>query len=298
MVGLATGALLLPRPAAPEAVPLPEVDERALDRAREGDRRAAADARRSPLEDDVRALGSAIREFNVREARGEDEARLREARAALQAIVPDVVARRGLGALARLRAVQLEAFLEEVRRFERTGEESDELRALAGPFVPRMTHVGWCQGHAIALDDDARRVAYKLTWNGLVGSPADLAPTLDEMRVLFTFYLMHPHPSEASKQALAAARAAAKDPAALASIDAGEELAREAWRLERIERLGALDPAYPLSFARGVAQFRLGQHEAAAQSFRAWIDHHPDGPWALRAKNHLLAAMRAADAVP
>jgi len=297
LVGFLAAALLLPRPVAPESIPLPDVDEGALERAREVDRRAAAEARRTPLEDDVRALGSALRELNTREARGEDEARLREARSAISASLSDVVARRGLAALARLRAVQLDAFLGEVRRFEATGEQGDELRALGGPFVERMTHVGWCKDHVVLLDDDARRAAYKTAWNGLVGAPAELALTVDETRVLYRFFLTHPHPSETARQSLTTARAAAKDPAGLAAIDAGEALAAEAWRLDRVERLGALDPAYPLAFARGVGEFRLGRYEASARSFRAWIDRHPDGPWSLRARNHLLAAARAADAV-
>ena len=36
-----------------------------------------------------------------------------------------------------------------------------------------------------------------------------------------------------------------------------------------------------------------GRYDASAEAFRAWLDKHPDGPYSLRARNHLKAALAA-----
>jgi hypothetical protein len=55
-----------------------------------------------------------------------------------------------------------------------------------------------------------------------------------------------------------------------------------------------LDHDYPAAMARGVLLYRAGAYEAAAAAFRAQLAARPDGPWTLRAKNHLLAALARA----
>src|SRR5579883_2068934 len=79
-VALVLGLLLAPRKPAPEAVPLPVADARALVATREADERLAAAARATPLPGAVRALGSAIRAFHALEARGAAPALLGKAR--------------------------------------------------------------------------------------------------------------------------------------------------------------------------------------------------------------------------
>jgi hypothetical protein len=37
----------------------------------------------------------------------------------------------------------------------------------------------------------------------------------------------------------------------------------------------------------------MGRFDASAQSFEAWLKDHPEGPWTLRARNHLKAALDA-----
>ncbi|MEZ4310178.1 MAG: hypothetical protein R3F14_19220 [Polyangiaceae bacterium] len=64
-------------------------------------------------------------------------------------------------------------------------------------------------------------------------------------------------------------------------------------RIEKIRELGALDPSYPAAFAEGVVLFRLGRFELAAQAFERHLAAHPDGPWTLRARNHLKASLEA-----
>jgi hypothetical protein len=292
-VALVLGALLLPRAVPPEDVPVPNADGRALGRIRDADQALAARARHDLLPADVRALGSAIRDFNVRQAHEEPDARLVEARGAIDRALPDVLDKLGPGPLIALRATQLDAFVAETRAFEATGAESDELAALGGSFVRRMRAAGWCTGHTLAMPEDARRVAFKLTWNATLGLDArpELAPALDEMRVLYTFYIRHPHAPEAVRERFDAARRSARDEKACRALDAGEALAVESWRIDKIKKLGALDPAYPMSFALGVAHFRHGNYNASAESFRDWLRAHPDGPWTIRARNHLRAAL-------
>jgi hypothetical protein len=295
---------LFPRAAPPENVPLPQVDARVIARVVDDDRARAARVARDPLPSDVRELGSDIRELNRREAKGADASAIALARNAIDRAVPAVLRDHGAAALLDLRAAQLEAFLTAVRRYEEAGsagQPGDELAELAGSFVPRMNDAGWCDAatHRCLLDEDERRVAFKVTWNGVagVGARTELAPTVDEMRVLYTFYLLHPHVGEREKGIVAAARAAAttsKDPVACFSAAERERAALEAWRLDKVNRLGAIDHDYPLAFARGVVQYRMGKFEASAASFQTWLDAHPDGAFALRARNHLKAAIEAA----
>lgn len=295
VVALVGGALLLPRPAVPDAVPLPAVDEGAFAAIVKDDAARAARARAEGLPGDVREFGTLVREFNHREATDDDATRIASARTALDRALPALVAP-GADPLKTLRAVQLEAFLNEARAFERTGQASDELVALAGPFVERMRAVGWCRGAEILLTEEERRVAYKLAWNGVAGVDrrADFALSLDEMRVLYGLYLRLPHAPEPQIRAFAAARAGAKDDAACAALTAGERLAAESWRLERIGRLAGIDPTYPVAYAKGIAQYRLGKFLAAGDAFESHLRDHPDGPYTIKARNFLRAAMIAA----
>jgi hypothetical protein len=297
-VALVLGALLLPRRAAPESVPLPVPDRAALARAVAADTELADRARREPLPGAVRALGSAVRTFHTREAADADNQQLFDARRSVDEALVDAL-RAGVEPLVALRAVQLEGFVEEVHRFEATGQRSPELDALAGGFVRSLTLEGWCEGHTIAADTTVLRVMFKHMWNsflGLDGRP-ELRPTLDEERALYAFYLSHAHPSKTMRDALGAARRGARDARSCLALDEADRAATEAWRLDHIARLAAIDPSYPADYARGVASFRRGDFGRSAMAFQAWLEAHPTGPLALRAQNFLRAAA-AADRAP
>jgi hypothetical protein len=293
-VALVLGILLLPRRAAPESVPLPVASGSELARVAAADHARAERGRREPLPGPVRALGSTLRDFHTLEAKDADNRELYEARRTVDAAFVEAF-RGGTEPLLALRAVQLEGFLDEIHRFEATGEQSSELKALAGAFVRSLTTEGWCDGHSVAPDDDALRTMFKQMWNaflGLEGQP-EMAPTLDEQRAVYAFYLSHAHPPKTMRDALDAARRGARDATACTAIAEAERAATESWRLERIARLGALDPSYPTEYARGVASYRRGDFGASAQAFRVWLREHPDGPLALRAQNYLRAAANA-----
>jgi hypothetical protein len=296
VVATLVGALMVPRSGPPDATPLPMIDGRELARIVAHDDELAAHARREQLPGEVRALGSAIREFNIGEARGAEETAIAQTRRALDEATSLAVTK-GIGALVELRALQLDEFLAEVRRFEQTGKESDELLALGGSFVLRMRLAGWCDDqNQIALDDSQRRAAFKATWAALINQEArpELRLALDETRALYTLYLQHPHASEALRVQLESARRAAKDPRACADLALQEVHAIEDWRLDKIRKLGQLDPTYPSAYAIGITHFRRSQYPAAAEAFRTWLHEHPSGPYALRARNYLKASVEAA----
>lgn len=293
-VALVLGLLLTPRRSPPDSIPLPLADARELARVERADHELAQRGRRQPLKGALRALGSAIREFHRLEAGNSDARTLGEARRAVDSALI-VAFPGGTGGLVELRAIQLEAFLDEVQRFGKTGEQSEELQSLAGGFVRSMTSEGWCDGHSLAPTPMVLRVMFKQMWNAFLALEhnQDLEPTLDEQRVLYAFYLSHAHPSRGARAAIDAARRAARDAKACRAAADAERAAIESWRLERITQLAAIDPVYPADYARGVASFRRGDYGAAANAFRAWLSAHADGPFELRAQNYLRAAADA-----
>jgi hypothetical protein len=320
-VALVLGLLLAPRQPTPEGVPVPIADSRSLARTMRADQALAAAARAEPLPGVVRALGTAIRDFHTLEAAEADLRELGRARHAVDSALMDVVApRAGLPqtpgdppyeALLRLRAVELDGFLVELRKFADTGEQSPELLALAGGFVRSMTNEGWCEGRALAPDVTVLRVMFKRMWNAFLGfdrkespvgaptgvaataSPNALALTVDEERVLYAFYLSHPHPSRAARETIASARIAAVDARSCRALAVAEDAAIASWQLDHIGRLAMVDPSYPADYARGVARFGRGEYGASADAFRKWLADHPEGPLALRAQNYLRAAAEA-----
>jgi tetratricopeptide (TPR) repeat protein len=290
-------SLVMPRAAEPEDIPLPRIDLRALDAVRVDDVARAASARTTRLPSDVLLVGTALRAVNLATTSNTTDDEVQAARVALDAAVRQLLADRARAteSLRTLRAVQLETFLAEVARFESDGVIREELLAVAGGFVDRMHAAGWLEGTRVVLDDSERRAAYKLVWTAQVGADRDpqLALSLDEQRALYTLYLRRPHAPEAQRPGHAARRASAREPEECRRAAGEEQLAMDQWRLEKIKRLGEIDPTYPTAYALGVAYFRVGRYDASMEAFQAWIARHPDGPLGLRARNHLKAALLA-----
>jgi tetratricopeptide (TPR) repeat protein len=284
--------LMMPRPAAPEDIPLPAVDQKAYDAVVASDRARAAAARTNRLPNDVLTVGTAIRATN-KAAVANDQEQFAQARAELDAAVRVVLNRQdGVSDLTSLRALHVEEFLAELAAFEASGVVSPALDELAGPLVPRLRDAEWIEGNHVVLDEDERRVSYKLVWN-TVTAARGMDPSLDELRILYRLYLTRPHPPEAQRGGLLAERAAARAPSDCDRYANNARRASELWRADKIRMLGALDPAYPTGYALGVAYYRAGRYESAIDAFRAWIDQHPDGKYAARAKNHLKATLVA-----
>jgi hypothetical protein len=289
-VALLLGVLLVPRAAVPSGVPIPIADARELARVAARDHELADRARREPLPGPVRALGSALRKFHTLETGGD----LREIGAARSEV--DEALRRALDGddepLLRLRAVELEGFLEEVRRFESTGIESPELLALAGAFVRSMKSEGWGEGRTLAAGPGALAAMFKQMWNRFLGleTRISFAPSLDEERALYALYLSRPHAPPKTRAVLEARRRGASDAKECRDIAESERRAIARWSLEKVEQLAAIDPDYPAAYARGVLTFHAGDYVTAASSLREWLSAHPDGPLVLRARSYLRAA--------
>lgn len=280
-IGMAGAAavLVVPRSVAPMELPPPAFSPRALAESRAEDQRRAALATSEPLDLEVRAVGTAIRAYGLAETTDDERAAVRAKEDATRAAVAPHVDAEGL---LRLRAYQLESFLREVRRFESTGEVSDELAAVGGAFMRTVRDNGWCEGdpcRRVLLGDAARRASFKKRWNEIVGvrAPA-LALSLDEQRALVAFLFAHPVPIRGGAQVLDAA---------------SRESQVAQFLLRKVDDLGALDSAYPRDLARGVVLYRMGRYPLAVEAFRAHLDAHPEGPWALRAQNHLRAALES-----
>ncbi len=295
--GIVLGTLCLPHDAPPDDVPVPIPDVHVLAQVRAADHARA----QKPLPDDVRALGSALRTFQSREAQqGVDPyvtpTTMNEARMAIDQVLGPLLLAKNDDVLLSLRASQLEGFLAEMHAFESKGTSSPELEALGGAFVRRATDVGWCHGAACAMDDDVLRVMFKLAWDTLVRVDrlSAFEPTLDEERVLYAFYLRHPHVPESVRKRIDEAAVAARTPKACHALAEGGALAAEEWRWEKVRRIAQVDPEYPGAYAIGVTQFRRKNYPAAAESFRDWLDAHPDGAWTLRARSFLRASVERA----
>jgi TolA-binding protein len=308
LVALVMAALALPRAVPPRELPLPHIDAAAVGKGIARDHALAEAARTRPLDADVRALGQAIRQFNAAQA-GDDVVAATRYRSEIVTARHLADKAAGVQALLELRAVQMEDFLAEVARFERTGKRTAELDELGGTFLGAMMRVGWCRAKSgavaslpsrdasggpmvVLLNEDERRAAFKQTWNKVagVGDQRELALSLDEQRSLYSFYLRHPHAPESQRTALAMARTQTKDAVTCASIEDGERVAALGWIVTKMKELAKIDPSYPLEYARGIALFHSHDFAGSAQAFRGWLEQHPNGPWTLRARNYLLAS--------
>lgn len=283
---IAGGAILLVTPRAVEPVdyPEPHIDMAALERGMAEDDALAREASRVELDVDVRALGRELRDYNLAAVKAEeDEALARDEFARARARVSAAALKVGLFGeqLRELRAYQLARFLEELRAWQATGDASDELRAMSGDFIDTLNRNRWCWPGSRELVPGERelRVLFKKRWNSLVGAQGDvLALTLDEERVRLGFLLLHPfiHNEPAAR--------GITERSALERLTAAS-------RMQMIEKLAVLDPAYPAELARSVVFYRTGQFQPATQALRKHLEAHPNGPYALRARNYLKAAL-------
>jgi hypothetical protein len=287
VVALLGTLLVVPLKVAPEDLPLPVVDAKALaaSRAREA---AQAAAILPELERDVtgpaqgrglydlRAFGEELRAYGRHEAAHESSSVVRDRRKLIEA----AGRARFLGdeKLLAIRAYQMQLFVAEVRRWQSTGKPTDELAGLGGPFLELLERNGWVEkGRDLLLDDVMLGILFKRRWNEVTGlTDAPFASTLDEERTFYSFLLTHPVvPATAGPSRKDRCRAV------------------DQWRMRKIEDLARLDPSYPLLLSRGVLLARLGDHQAAVQIFREYLAKG-DGRYALRARNYLAASVALA----
>jgi hypothetical protein len=255
-------------------VPAPIVDPRALAGAAELDRQRAAemsstsDAAKSADAFELRQLGALLREYGEADAR-DDKEKLHELRTPLLRGGHNAQ-QKGPEGLLRLRAYQQAIFLRELARWETTREESDEPKQVGGGITRTLQASRWVDERGRFIAGEPERVALFMRRFaevlGLQGK--DYALSLDEGRALYAFLLVH---------------------------SPGEGPAAWAFRLRKIDELSSFDAAYPRSLARGVALMNLGQPAAAVVEFKEHLGRSPDGPYTLRARNFLAAALDMAE---
>ncbi len=247
-------------------MPEPLPDRRALAWRAEEERALAQEARRSTLPFDVRAVGELFRRHGAAAAlgRGDSAGRiLTDLRDAAKAALD----RHGPRALQRLRAVQTELFEQALEEYERTGKQTRELEELAGNLIRKAEESGWIASGRLLLTPEERAVFFRIRWSeltGLRGVPA-FTPRLDEWRVYYGFLLAHPEGEPGSPRLRS--------------------------QFGYVTALAKRDATYPVWLARGVLQYRQGALGEAAEAFQAHLAEHPDGPYALRAKNYFLATL-------
>jgi hypothetical protein len=262
---LVAAVLAAPRATEPRVVPLPEPHRATLERSRAQDEALANRARREGLSFAARSVGEALRRFGADVARtgGEGPRLLR----ALRSLAKDELKDDAGRPLLALRAVQTELFVAATQEWERTGRVDSELRELGGDFAELAQRSAWVLGGKLVLEDEERALLFRMRWNDLtgLGDKPPFAVSLDELKDRYALLLRHP-------------------PGATPA----ERLERQ---LGYVDAVAALDHDFPAAFARGVLLYRAEAFEPSADAFRAHLAAHPDGPWTLRAKNHLLEAL-------
>lgn len=256
--------LAAPRPVTPREIPLPRVDRKELRRIQALNSERARKVESEPLGFPVRRFGELLRRVGASTAHSEASRLRAELRGQFRAVRRTT----GTEALLRLRAVQTRLFLEALGRLKQGASEISELRELAGAFEQRARRSAWLDENGRSVFSDAELSAFYLFhWTELVGALADPAfrPTLHEARVLYRALIEHPEGQDPTE--------------------------RDYRRLGYVRALEQRDSSYPADLARGVLQFRLGQPVAASRSFLEHLDKNADGPYALRARNYLLAAL-------
>jgi hypothetical protein len=98
-----------------------------------------------------------------------------------------------------------------------------------------------------------------------LGARHPFSPSLNEWRAYYRFMLGRPVPEPPEREG---------------------DLRR---RLEYVAALAQHDQDYPALLARGILLYQQGAPAAAAAELQAYLEQHPEGPWTLRARNHLAA---------
>jgi hypothetical protein len=269
-VGIASlaAALVVPRGAEPELVPVPRIDRQELERVSALERQRAREAESEGLSFEVRAVGESLRRYGRADADqdlGEAEQHGRDLRRL--ALVARAVA--GDPPLLRLRAAQTIMFVAALDQWEAGSRDTAELEELGGGFIAKAAASGWLSApRRLDLSLAERMTLFRLRWSELTGlREGTFATSANEWRLYYRFLLEHPEPSADSEQPLRYAAAAHK-----------------------------YDPDYPVLLARGILELRAGRPARAIEPLTAHLAAEPSGRWRLRAQNQLARALALAEA--
>jgi hypothetical protein len=257
-----TALLVVPRSVRPGLVPPPVIDRLAQRReqALEADR---AERARAGLPLEVRSVGEAFRRYG-RAAFAEPELVPQRARQ-LQRLASEAAARAGVDRLLELRALQEELLADALRG--RPAQPPPDAVELAGGLLAAGLARGWFAVPPDGVDEAELGTLFRQYWANALGLGArhPFAPSLNEWRVYYRFMLGRPIPEPPERDG---------------------DLQR---RLGYVAALSQHDQTYPAALARGILLYERGALAESAAELRAHLERSPDGPWSLRARNHLAA---------
>jgi hypothetical protein len=258
-----TALLVVPRQVEPQMLPPPRIDRGEQRNYLRLEQQRSARARGGlPLE--VRSVGEALRRFG--QASFDGSAAAGQIRTQLQRLVQVALARHGTERLLELRGLQTELFINGLNAGS-GGEPGPELRELGGSLLKAGLRHGWFAPSPWAADANELGSLFRVYWAEALGlsQAHPHAPTLNEWRVYYRFLLSQPTAEGAERDG---------------------DLRR---KLGYVAALAQHDQTYPAHLARGVLLYQRGVHAESAGEFRAHLQHEPDGPWVLRARNYLAA---------
>lgn len=259
--GLALVAALVavPRATEPRWVPEPVVHPRSLNAELARTTSLAGQARAQPLPFAVRELGEVYRRLGRTQYEG-PKALVSDQVQAWRGTLRTVQEHVGNQPVLQLRALQCELLVAAVHDWQNTGKISENLIELGGDLVSlvRATHETLTEPEQWAL-------ALK-RWTTLagLGKQSEFRASREiELTQLHFFYQQPP---------------------------AGEDLFTIRMRI--LKRYADLDSTYPIDYAVGVLLVQSGRADTAATYFAKHLQLHPNGAFALRARNHLLWTAR------
>lgn len=262
-IGIALVATLLavPRATQPQTVPQPVQHLRALDSALRQLTHRANRAGTEPLSFAVREVGEAYRRLGRTQYEGPQPLGVPQTEG-WQRLIRGTRASSGDEALLTLRAVQAELFVKALHAWETTGSVSEDLVELGGDFVGLAKNNRWWVAGHLDMSAEERWVLALVRWTTLANfnhlGPFKLDRELEIVQLRFFFD--HPAPGGTPFQS----------------------------RLKIVKRYSELEPSYPLEYARGVLFAQAGQYDRARASFTRQLQEHPEGNYALRARNHMI----------
>jgi hypothetical protein len=279
-VGIAVlGAwLALPQATVPDYLPQPVVSRSELTTARRQLLAEADGARKQPLPYEVRSVGEVYRQLGRLEHGGQPISIDRRNR--FRDLVRSARNKIGDSALRQLRSIEAQLFVLALADWEPSGIESQELIELGGDFIAVASDLGWLAAgsksaagaepvrgpRGLGLDDDERRALFLTRWNDLAGTSEE-----ESMRLATVWQLL-------------ALRARLKLP--LSRLEQRD--------LGLVHRVKTLLPDYPDRLSEGLIYLRIGKRTEAIDALQSHLQLHPDGPYTLRARNHLVFAVEKA----
>jgi hypothetical protein len=256
--------LVVPRDVPPELLPPPHVDrlEQRRERQRDSERteRARTPARLSLA---VRSVGEAFRRYG--QAAFSAPALLLQRQTQLRRLAAEALGREGPEPLLELRALQTELWQQALE--SGSAEPTSDAVELGGGLLDAARGHDWFLPPPAGADAGERTALFRQYWARALGFERQhpFALSLNEWRAHYRFLLSRPMP----------------DP----PLRDGDLRSK----LEYVAALVLHDQEYPEALARGILLYWQGSPGPAAAALRDHLERFSDGPWTLRARNHLAA---------